>query len=265
MSCKALRSVVARWLLQFGAAGQAHADHTLIALAWYMWLVPGQGRSPNPTISLQVYGPDGARYQVEARPGITAGSFAKAFLRDQYGSDARLVAVDHIIEHESDPPTVMRLDKGVSLARNRVKDGHTVRVSPLVYAAGTFELVVAFLAGAIGSGIAGNAAYDLVKGALARIARRKRRPLKRGAALSKRDVADIAIGCCRLKFSIPDDETIEILEYAGAKDGGLAILETSNGIVEVFIEGAEDRNPENIVVEVRLTPRPRPKPRLPKS
>jgi hypothetical protein len=147
-----------------------------------------------------VCGPDGDFSQLDGvNPSITARELAKEFIESRYGyfRGGRLIVV---YERDGQP---VHLAPRQTLEENCVTDGDRLDILwGGTLSGGPFELVVAFVVGAVASGVLGNASYDLLKEALRRL--RNRFGSAKDTGLSEQDVADIAVGCCCIRLKIED-------------------------------------------------------------
>lgn len=118
---------------------------------------------------LRIFGPDEQVYIAHDVP-ITAQlrGIAEAVIRKCDPAVADLSARTLYIDHQSPDGQFNRVRIGQRVYEARILDGDTLRVGVPAVAAGIVDWidVASFIAGAVGSGIAGNAAYDAAKVAL---------------------------------------------------------------------------------------------------
>ena len=193
-------------------------------------------------------------------PGLTARELAKEFMESRYASRP----VGRLIIHRERGGLVDELAPRQTLGQNGVTDGDKLIISlGGTLAGGPFELVVTFVAGAVTSGVLGNASYDLLKEVLGRL--RKRFGSMKDTGLSEQDVADIAVGCCCIRLKIQD--LSKVVAYDAWIDPrnigvfpapipdriiGNVILHTPQGAVYAIIIPAADGDPDGLQIELQL-------------
>jgi hypothetical protein len=222
---------------------------------------PAPGERPQANgLRLFVSGPDGDVQLDDVNPNITARELANEFMESRYGS----LRWGRLMVDRECGDLAVELAPRQTLEQSGVADGDRLHIRyGGTLAAGPFELVVAFVAGAVASGVLGNASYDLLKEALGRL--RKRFSSAKDAGLSDQDVADIAVGCCCIKLKIED--ITKVIAYDAWIDAhnigiypppvpdrmiGNAILYTSRGTVFAIILPAADGDPDGLQIELQI-------------
>jgi hypothetical protein len=225
---------------------------------------PGEPRQAN-SLRLLVFGPDGQSFQLDGvSPNITPRELAKGLAESHYGASSPIgnLTVDLIRDDLQ-----VRLAPRRTLEQNGVTDGDRLSISTQALAGGPFELVAAFVAGAIASGVLGNASYDLLKAVLRRLGKKFRSANDTG--LSEQDAADIAVGCCCTRLKIGDPTKVVVYDvWVDAHNIGIypppipdrnignVILHTPRGTVSAIILPAADGDPDGLQIELKWARRP---------
>jgi hypothetical protein len=154
-------------------------------------------------LSLRVIGPDEQVYSLdEAPPDATAREICEAIMPPL--PTRRRYVVDYM-DGEDPEGIVTRLDPEATLIASGVRSGGTLRVRPEVRVGGglypeAFIELAAFLGTAVASGVAGNAAYDLLKRQMAAGRGLRYRRLR------KREAVQVARACLCIKRGIESDK-----------------------------------------------------------
>lgn len=222
---------------------------------------PSPGGPPQSNgLRLFVSGPDGDGSRLDGvNPNITVRELAKEFIESRYGPIRRGRPVIALVDGNGHGRALAPFQ---TLKQNGVTDGDKLVINVYTNAAGPFELVATFMAGAAVSGVVGNTAYDLLKQVLGRL--RKRFGSAKDAGLSEQDVADIAVGCCCSWLKIEDPAKVVVYDVWVDADSfcvyprlvpdrnvGHAILDTPMGPVSAIIIAAADGDPDSLQIEIK--------------
>ena len=205
--------------------------------------------TPQPeSLRLVIFGPDRERFQLgDINANITVRELANKFWETHYPP----LRIGRPVVHRDRDEYSEILPPNRTLNGSGVTDGDTLWVTVEALAGGVLELVAVFVASAIANGVLGNAAHELLKGALERV--RKRIKFTKDVKLSERDVADIAVGCCCVRLRIQDPSSVEVYDvWVDGPNVGNVILDTNIGRVYAIIFPATDGDSDHIRVELRI-------------
>ena len=168
-------------------------------------------------LRLTLRGSDSALYEATGVPrDMLVRDLADTFydMVEEYASSPEVILrrqnPDHLVVDLLDPeigPT--RLDPDATLRDLDIQDGAVLSISGRVLAGGQFPPnILLFISEAIASGIAGNAAYELLKSAFRTIGVRWR---KEGQSLYRHEAVELTRACLCLKFDIEEPARLQLL------------------------------------------------------